>query len=110
VVGAGAKILGAITIGSDTRIGANAVVVKSVPDNSVVVGVPGQIIARSNPHHADDLPDLNHTLLPDLVGVSLLDLMQRVEALEEQVDGHKENRPHIHAPTDGTWNGEDFSI
>jgi len=49
-------------------------------------------------------------LLPDLVGVSLLDLMQRVEALEEQVDGHKENRPHIHAPTDGTWNGEDFSI
>ena len=110
VVGAGAKILGAITIGSDTRIGANAVVVKSVPDNSVVVGVPGQIIARSNPHHADDLPDLNHTLLPDLVGVSLLDLMQRVEALEEQVDGHKENRPHIHPPTDGTWNGEDFSI
>jgi len=110
VVGAGAKILGAITIGSDTRIGANAVVVKSVPDNSVVVGVPGQNIARSNPHHSSDLPDLNHTLLPDLVGVSLLDLMQRVEALEEQVDGHKENRPHIHAPTDGTWNGEDFSI
>ena len=41
VVGAGAKVLGAITIGSDTRIGANAVVVKSVPANSVVVGVPG---------------------------------------------------------------------
>jgi serine O-acetyltransferase len=110
VVGAGAKILGAITIGSDTRIGANAVVVKSVPDNSVVVGVPGQNIARSSPHRASDLPDLNHTLLPDLVGVSLLDLMQRVEALEEQADGHREYKPHIHAPTDGTWNGEDFSI
>jgi serine O-acetyltransferase len=110
VVGAGAKILGAITIGSDTRIGANAVVVKSVPENSVVVGVPGQNIVRSNPHHANDLPDLNHTLLPDLVGVSLLELMQRVEALEEQVDGHESVKPHIHAPDNGTWNGEDFSI
>lgn len=110
VVGAGAKILGAITIGSDTRIGANAVVVKSVPENSVVVGVPGQNITRSNIHHASDQPDLNHTLLPDLVGVSLMDLMLRVEALEEQVDGHKGTKSHIHTPTDGSWHGEDFSI
>jgi serine O-acetyltransferase len=110
VVGAGAKILGAITIGSDTRIGANAVVVRSVPENSVVVGVPGQNIARSTPHHANDLPDLNHTALPDLVGVSIMELMQRVEALEEQVDGQAADKHHIHAPTDGTWNGEDFSI
>ena len=42
VVGAGAKILGAITIGACSRIGANAVVVKDVPPNSVVVGVPGR--------------------------------------------------------------------
>jgi serine O-acetyltransferase len=110
VVGAGAKILGAITIGSDTRIGANAVVVRSVPENSVVVGVPGQNIARSTPHHANDLPDLNHTALPDLVGVSIMELMQRVEALEEQVDGQAADKHHIHAPMDGTWNGEDFSI
>jgi serine O-acetyltransferase len=81
-----------------------------VPENSVVVGVPGQNIARSTPHHANDLPDLNHTALPDLVGVSLMDLMQRVEALEEQVDGQEAAKHHIHAPTDGTWNGEDFSI
>jgi serine O-acetyltransferase len=85
VVGAGAKILGAITIGSDTRIGANAVVVKSVPANSVVVGVPGQNIARSKPHHAYDAPDLNHTTLPDLLGVSLVELTKRVEALEQQL-------------------------
>jgi serine O-acetyltransferase len=110
VVGAGAKILGAITIGADTRIGANAVVVKSVPANSVVVGVPGQNIARSKLHHATDAPDLDHTALPDLVGVSLTELMQRVEALEERVDGHEDNPPHIHAPTGGTWHGEDFSI
>jgi serine O-acetyltransferase len=110
VVGAGAKILGAITIGSDTRIGANAVVVKSVPTNSVVVGVPGQNIIRSKPHHANDAPDLDHTSLPDLVGVSLVDLMKRVEALEEQVDGHQDGMSHIHAPTNGTWQGDDFSI
>jgi serine O-acetyltransferase len=110
VVGAGAKILGNITIGPDTRIGANAVVVKSVPANSVVVGVPGQNIIRSKPHHANDTPDLDHISLPDLVGVSLMDLMQRVEALEQQVDGREAGKPHIHAPTNGAWHGEDFSI
>ena len=49
VVGAGAKILGAIEIGENSRIGANAVVVKPVPANSVVVGVPGQVVHRSHP-------------------------------------------------------------
>lgn len=111
VVGAGAKILGPITIGADTRIGANAVVVKSVPANSVVVGVPGQNIARSQPHRQSEPLDLNHTSLPDLVGVSLVDLIKRVEALEQQVDGHDTNQHHIHPPKeDGTWQGEDFSI
>ena len=49
IIGAGAKVLGPITIGDDSRIGANAVVVKAVPSSSVVVGVPGQIIGRSHP-------------------------------------------------------------
>ena len=110
VIGAGAKVLGAITIGDDSRIGANAVVVKSVPANSVVVGVPGQNIARSVPHHASDAPDLNHTSLPDLVGVSLIDLIKRVETLEAQANEQANGKPHVHAPTDGSWKGEDFSI
>jgi serine O-acetyltransferase len=110
VVGAGAKVLGAITIGADTRIGANAVVVKSVPANSVVVGVPGQNISRSKPHRDTDAPDLDHTSLPDLVGVTLVELSQRLDALEEKMDGQKGNKHHIHTPTNGTWHGEDFSI
>jgi serine O-acetyltransferase len=110
VVGAGAKILGPIKIGADTRIGANAVVVKSVPNNSVVVGVPGQNIIRSKPHRETDAPDLNHTSLPDLVGISLIDLIKRVESLEQQVDGHEQDIQHIHAPKNGAWLGEDFSI
>src|SRR5512146_3189012 len=44
VVGAGAKVLGNIIIGANSRIGANAVVIKSVPPNSVVIGVPGQVV------------------------------------------------------------------
>jgi len=110
VIGAGAKVLGAITIGEDSRIGANAVVVKSVPANSVVVGVPGQIVRRSHLHHADDAPDLNHTSLPDIIGISLKQLLERVEALEMQVEGHEAKKAHVHAPQDESWAGEDFSI
>ena len=107
VIGAGAKVLGAITIGADSRIGANAVVVRSVPENSVVVGVPGQIVRRSQPTHA---PDLNHTSLPDILGVTLKELLQRVDELEARVDGRSGSQGHIHAPQDEAWVGADFSI
>jgi serine O-acetyltransferase len=111
VVGTGAKVLGNITIGEDSRVGANAVVVKSVPANSVVVGVPGQIVQRSQPHHAADAPDLNHASLPDIIGVTLKQVLERVNALEAQVQGHEMNAPHVHAPLqDESWAGEDFSI
>ena len=110
VIGAGAKVLGAITIGDDSRIGANAGVVKTVPSNSVVVGVPGQNIARSKPHRFADPPDLNHTALPDLVGKSLVALLDRVDALEARLDDHETHSRQIKAPVDGLWDGEDFSI
>jgi len=109
VIGAGAKVLGAITIGEDSRIGANAVVVKPVPANAVVVGVPGQNVARSKPHTAQDAPDLNHTSLPDPLGVSLTQLLKRVEALEERTPC-PDTSPHVHAPEDGVWQGIEFSI
>jgi serine O-acetyltransferase len=111
-IGAGAKVLGNIIIGADSRIGANAVVVKSVPENSVVVGIPGQIVKRSHPHLATDAPDLNHTSLPDILGVSIKELMQRVDALENEIEGHKyEKHHHIHTPVlDDAWEGIDFAI
>jgi serine O-acetyltransferase len=111
-IGAGAKVLGNIVIGADSRIGANAVVVKSVPENSVVVGVPGQIIKRSHPHLSTDAPDLNHTSLPDIIGVSIKELMQRVDELEDEVRGHKIEKHHyIHTPVlDDAWEGIDFAI
>ena len=108
VVGAGAKILGAITIGERSRIGANAVVVRSVPPDSVVVGVPGQVVARSKPRPVAAVPDLEHGQLPDLIGVTLSSVIHRVEALEAQLQVHENTQ--IHAPDHGVWDGHDFSI
>lgn len=110
VIGAGAKVLGAITVGADSRIGANAVVVKSVPENSVVVGVPGQIIRRAVVHQAADSPDLNHTSLPDVLGTSLKQLMARVDLLETLLRNKPDATGYIHTPPGDVWSGEEFTI
>jgi serine O-acetyltransferase len=103
IIGAGAKVLGAVKIGDDSRIGANAVVVKDVPSSAVVVGVPGQIVSRFGPA-TDDA-----SKLPDLVGVSLQSLLTRVARLEGHDDRPQTGRV-IRPPEAGVWHGEDFSI
>lgn len=110
VVGAGAKILGAFTVGEDSRIGANAVVVKPVPPNAVVVGVPGQAVVRTKAHTPADALDFEHTLMPDMIGQSVISLMARVDALEQRVVGRQEADHTPHLPRQGLWHGEDFSI
>jgi serine O-acetyltransferase len=107
VVGAGAKVLGAIEIGGGSRIGANAVVVKSVPAESVVVGIPGQIVKRSH-KRISDAPDLHHDLLPDTIGSALQQVMARVDRLEDQMHLHENG--HINIDENGYWVGSDFSI
>jgi serine O-acetyltransferase len=104
-------VLGPIEIGHDSRIGANAVVVRPVPPDSVVVGVPGQVVSRSHPRPASAPPDLDHTVLPDLLGATLNALLTRVDELERVVDG-KLPTPAvtIHPSERGVWRGEDFSI
>jgi serine O-acetyltransferase len=83
------------------------VVVRPVPPDSVVVGVPGQVIHRKHPRAATAPPDLDHTLLPDLVGVSLHALLIRIEDLEAKASGSI-TQPH----PDGSavWYDQDFSI
>ena len=110
VVGAGAKILGAITVGENSRIGANAVVVRPVPPNAVVVGVPGQAVIRTKAHMAGDALDFEHTLMPDMIGQSVISLMSRMDALEQRITGHPEASHTPHLPERGLWHGEDFSI
>jgi serine O-acetyltransferase len=81
VIGGGAKVLGNIRIGDHVKIGAGSVVVKPVPDDSTVVGVPGRIV-RSRTEKNDDL---EHGKLPDPEGQAIEDLGRRVEQLEELV-------------------------
>lgn len=110
VVGAGAKILGAITVGDNSRIGANAVVVKPVPNDSVVVGVPGQVVTRSQPRLYPNLPDLDHGRLPDMIGETLTTLIEHVQQLEARIDGQSSRSSELHMPDHGIWHGEDFMI
>jgi serine O-acetyltransferase len=76
VVGAGAKILGGIRIGDNVKIGANSVILKSVPANSTVIGVPGRIIKADGAR----LPEMtmDHANMPD-------PLADRFEALEREL-------------------------
>lgn len=110
VVGAGAKVLGDIIIGDDSRIGANAVVIKSTPPDSVVVGIPGRIVVRSKPRPEKMLPDLEHGLLPDVISETLTSLMFHIEELENRINSHTDAHPIPHTPDHGIWRGEDFSI
>lgn len=79
VVGAGAHIIGAITIGDNVRIGSGSVVVKPVPPNCTVVGVPGRIVARVDP--------ANGTVqkLPDPEAEAIHCLHQKVTELERRL-------------------------
>jgi len=110
VIGAGAKVLGDIIIGAHSRIGANAVVVKPSPPNSVIIGVPGQIVVRSQDKLTSNKPDLEHGLLPDTIGETLFALVAHVEKLEKRLDGHASVVPAMHTSDHGVWHGGDFAI
>jgi serine O-acetyltransferase len=85
VVGAGAKIIGAFTIGAGSRIGAGSVVVREVPPNSVVVGVPGRVTYREG-QRVNGQIDLNQTDLPDPVAKTIEHLLERIRSLEADVE------------------------
>jgi len=84
MVGAGARILGSIRIGRDSKIGAGSVVLKDVPENSTVVGIPGRIVHRDGKRLHPEL-DLNHTELPDPIGEELSSLEKRIKNLEARL-------------------------
>jgi len=109
VVGAGAKLLGPIMIGADSRVGANAVVVRDVPPKSVVVGVPGQVVSKTRVNEAVLEPDLDDAVLPDLVGASLHSLLDRVDELETALTGLPASAG-VRPSANGVWSGLDFSI
>ena len=81
VVGAGAKVLGGIYVGTNTRIGAGSVVVKNVASNSTVVGIPGRIVHQSGVK----INPLAHSALPDTEANVLRNLMDRIDHLESEI-------------------------
>lgn len=81
VVGAGAKVLGAITVGANTRIGAGSVVVRDVEANCTVVGIPGRVIHQSGVR----INPLAHSALPDAEAKVIRNLMDRIDQLETHV-------------------------
>jgi serine O-acetyltransferase len=106
VIGAGAKVLGAITVGKNSRIGANAVVVKDVEPDMVVVGIPGKPVKRSGPEPSAHRPDLEHNVMPDVVAERLDRILVRLDEVERAIhtngngrsngsdDGHDERVDH----------------
>lgn len=90
VVGAGAKIIGAITVGSHSRIGAGSVVVSNVPPHATVVGVPGHIVAV----HDDSNGAIQR--LPDPEWERLNDLDRKVQELHDLVEHVEEHLGLLH--------------
>ncbi len=84
LVGTGAKILGAVRIGDNSLIGANAVLLTDVPDDSTIVGVPGRIV-RVQGNRVDHAVELDHASTPDLVEQEICQVLRRVHRLEEEM-------------------------
>lgn len=82
IVGAGAKVLGPLTVGENSKVGANSVVIRDVPPNCSVVGIPGKVVFR------DEFPvyeGLEHNKLPDPDELIVRSLLERVEELERRL-------------------------
>jgi serine O-acetyltransferase len=100
LIGAGAAVLGPITIGRHSRIGSGSVVVHSVPAHSTVVGVPGKVVKEEGRHQPSGRPiiDLAHADLPDPLARALSTLLVHVERIERELEevtsrqGSLENR------------------
>ena len=87
MISAGAKVLGSFTIGENSKIGAGSVVLKEVPPNSTVVGVPGHVVKRDNVR----LPrmDLDQVHFPDPVQVEIVQLRDEVAKLRSELEEAK---------------------
>ena len=89
VLGAGAKVLGPVTLGDDVKVGANSVVIDNVPPGSTVVGIPAKAV-RTRPSKTPNPRgiDLDHHLIPDPVAGAIHCLLKRIRLLETQMGSH----------------------
>jgi serine O-acetyltransferase len=94
VVGGGAKVLGNLNIGDNVRIGAGSVVLRDVPSNCTVVGVPGRIVYRSGVR----VGPLEHGSLPDSEAEVIRALVDRIDSLEQVVENLQRQLSESHLP------------
>ena len=94
VVGAGAKVLGNLLIGNNVRIGAGSVVLRDVPSDCTVVGIPGRIVYRSG----ERVDPLEHGRLPDSEAQVIRALVDRIESLEQQVQSLQKSQDAVPVP------------
>ncbi|WKA49055.1 serine O-acetyltransferase [Geobacillus zalihae] len=87
LIAAGAKVLGSITIGENSKIGAGSVVLKDVPPNSTVVGIPGRVVVRDG---VKVKKDLNHTDLPDPIADRFRELEEEIARLKSELEALKQ--------------------
>ncbi len=86
IIGAGAKILGAITVGEQTRIGANSVVLRDVPAHSTVIGIPGMIVGTTETVIEGGKINLDHHLMPNPVAEALRHVLRLVDDVNARID------------------------
>ena len=86
MIGAGAKVLGPITVGRNSKVAAGAVVVKDVEPNCTVVGVPGEVV-RIDGERVDDLDQIN---IPDPIMSAIKKNEAKIEELQKEVNKLKE--------------------
>ncbi len=98
LIGAGAKILGNVTVGRNARIGANSVVIEDVAPEATVVGIPGRLVRKARRGSGPDgRIDLEHHLIPDPVADAMSILIDRIAFLEARL-GHLQQRVVAAAP------------
>ena len=90
VVGAGAKVLGPITVGDYVKIGANSVVLQDVPDHSTVVGIPGRIVRIKDARVADEAL-MDHIHIPDPIADKLIELQVQIDGLKADLERIRKN-------------------
>ncbi len=88
VIGSGAKILGPFTVGKGAKVGSNSVVVKEVPENATVVGIPGRVVlsAPEPEKKEEQRPDLEHGKMPDPEAKAIACLFDQIRELERKYD------------------------
>ena len=88
MIGAGAKVLGPFTIGDNTKIAANAVVLEEMPDNCTAVGIPAKIVRREGVK----IDDMDQVHIPDPVAAEIKRLEEKLDALEKQINSKNKRR------------------